>query len=192
MADSPFIPIKVENMMNIYVQSTSSGNNAPQVPVNNSLQNNMINPYICSVTAEQAVRNLRMNGYFADIQKTIDEENYISPDELHEIPQSMCLTLIKSSQKIKTITKTVYTQNIFGYGGIDGEEHKKPVAKNKFSSVLFAEFIVSEASTVYVENGYTHDKQIYLKCVSMRGCFDILIPLNDFNNYKIKKHIDSR
>lgn len=39
MADSPLIPIRVENMMNIYVQNTSSGNNAPQTSADNSLQN---------------------------------------------------------------------------------------------------------------------------------------------------------
>lgn len=120
----------------------------------------MINQYNCPVTAEQAVRELRRNGYFADIQKTVDEENYVSADEFQEIPRLMCLSIVKSSQKIKTTTKTVYTQDMFGNSVINGSEHKKPDVKNQFSSVRFSEFIVSEASVVYVENGYTFDKRI--------------------------------
>ncbi|MDE5583583.1 MAG: DUF87 domain-containing protein [Ruminococcus sp.] len=197
MADSPFIPImstKIDNMnmmnMNVYVQNETSVNNPPQIPANNSLQNNVIDSYVLPVTAEQAVENLQKNGYFADIQTTVDEENYVSPDELQEVPRLMCLFLVKSRQRIKNITKTVYKQDMFGESDIDGTEKKIPAVKNQFLSIPFAEFIVSEAATVCVENGHTYDKQIYLKCVSIHGHFDVMIPLNDFDKYKIKKHID--
>lgn len=53
----------------------SSSNNAPLALVNNSLQGTMINPYNCSVTAEQTVRELQMNEYFADIQTTFYWQN---------------------------------------------------------------------------------------------------------------------
>lgn len=157
MADSPFIPIKIDNM-NIYFQSELSGNSSPQTSADNSLQSTVVNQYNRPVTAEQTVRELQRNGYFADIQTTVDEENYISPDELQETPRLMYLSLVKSSQKIKTTTKTIYTQDMFGRGGIGGMEQKTPAVKNQFSAICFAEFIVSEASTVYVENGYTYDK----------------------------------
>ena len=198
MADSPFIPIitKIDSMnmmnMNIYVQSGSSGDNPPQIPANNNLQSNVINSYVRPVTAEQAVRELQRNGYFADIRTTVDEENYVSADELHETPRLMCLFLAKGRQKTKTITKTVYSYDIYGCEVTNGTYQEVPAVKNQFSSIPFAEFIVSEASTVYVENGHTYDKRIYLKCVSTHGRFDVLIPLNDFDRHQIKKHIDAR
>ncbi len=191
MADSPFIPIiptKIESM-NINVQSDPSGDNPPQTSANNNLQGT--NQYNRPVTAEQAVRELQGKGYLADIQKTVDEEVYIPEDELMENPRLMRLSLVKSRKNIKTTTKTVYAQDVYGNVGIYGSEQKKPVVKNKFSAVHFAEFIVSEASKVYSDNKYDRQIYIYLKCVSIYGRFDVLIPLNDFYNYQIKKHIDS-
>jgi len=188
MADSPIILIKVDNMT--CVQYEQSGDNSKQKLINNSPQGTAVNNY--PVTAEQAVRDLQMKGYFAEIQKTVDEENYVSADELQETPRLMYLSLVKSKQKIKGTTKTVYSQDIYGYSRINGIEHKKPDVKNTFSSIRFAEFIVSEASIIYVENGYTFDKRIYLKCTSVYERFDVLIPLSDFNKYRIKKYIDSR
>ncbi len=113
MADSPFIPIitKIDSMnmmnMNIYVQSGSSGDNPPQIPANNNLQSNVINSYVRPVTAEQAVRELQRNGYFADIRTTVDEENYVSADELHETPR-----FFKSDFLILTWIVYSFTKNI--------------------------------------------------------------------------------
>ncbi|MCM1507956.1 MAG: DUF87 domain-containing protein [Ruminococcus flavefaciens] len=188
MADSPFVLIKIDNML--YVQQEHQGHNQQQTLMNNSQQNIAVSNY--PLTAEQAVKNLQMNGYFADIQKTVDEENFVFSDELVESPQQMYLSLAKSGLKLKNITKTVYLHDRYGNEFIHGSEQTKPVAKNKFESIRFAEFIVSEASIIYVENGYTFDKRIYLKCVSIYGKFNVLITLEDFNKYRIKKYIDSR
>lgn len=186
MSDSPIIVIKVDSMT--CVQKPDC--NSRQKLMNNSPQNAAVNNY--PITAEQAVRELQRNGYFADIQKTVDEENFVSPDELMESPQQMYLSLVKSGRRFKTTTKTVYSRDIYGNKVINGSDHMSPDVKNKFTSIRFAEFIVSEASIIYVENGYTFDKRIYLKCASIYGRFDIVIPLGDFNKYRIKKYIDSR
>lgn len=186
MADSPIIVIKVDNMT--CVQRADC--NSQQKSMNSGPQNTAVNNY--PVTAEQAVRELQRNVYFADIQKTVDEENFVSPDELMESPQQMYLSLVKSRQRFKTITKTVYSSNMYGNKVINGSNHMSPAVKNKFTSIRFADFIVSEASIIYVENGYTFDKRIYLKCVSIYGHFDVVIPLDDFNRYRIKKYIDLR
>lgn len=186
MADSPIIVIKVDNMTCVQRADCNSENKS----INSSPQNAAVNNY--PVTAEQAVRELQRNGYFADIQKTVDEENFVFSDELVESPQQMYLSLAKSGLKLKNITKTVYSHDIYGNEFIHGSEQMKPVAKNKFKSIRFAEFIVSEASIIYVENGYTFDKRIYLKCASIYGKFNVLIPLEDFNKCRIKKYIDSR
>lgn len=186
MSDSPIIVIKVDNMTCVQRADCNSENKS----INSSPQNAAVNNY--PVTAEQAVRELQRNGYFADIQKTVDEEDFVSPDELMESPQQMYLSLVKSRQRFKTITKTVYSSNMYGNKVINGNDHISPAVKNKFTSIRFADFIVSEASIIYVENGYTFDKRIYLKCVSIYGHFDVVIPLDDFNRYRIKKYIDLR
>lgn len=185
MSDSPIIVIKVDSMT--CVQKPDC--NSRQKSMNNSPQNAAVNNY--PITAEQAVRELQRNGYFADIQKTVDEENFVSPDELMESPQQMYLSLVKSGRRFKTTTKTVYSRDIYGNKVINGSDHMSPAVKNKFTSIRFAEFIVSEASIIYVENGHTFDKRIYLKCASIYGRFDVVIPLGDFNKYRIKKYIDS-
>lgn len=143
------------------------------------------------ISAEMIRDNYRRQGYWSDIQRDIDEHEISSDEELVEDPSGLCLFLNKTSYKERNTRKNVLVRNPFGYAENLATEHLPPTCKRKFTSIPFARFVIKRAMIVHGDNGYTFISHILIECFCAGGGFSVLLPVSDFNDYKIMKHIES-
>ena len=159
------------------ITTTSPSNNAPVI-----------------VSLKDMAADLRKKGIYADVKTDITKQTNSFEDELMESPMQKCIYIQK--HKIDTVaeTDTVYYNQYNPYTNTTNfatyfSEMKCPKNKTHLSNKLFAFFIITEATKVF----YFNKKEgfdVWLKCDSMNGRFEVLIPADDFENKKISRHIE--
>ena len=176
---------------------------------NNNIQNNVSSydrqmtasitqyPMQMQMTVQQEANNLRQYGYFADVLTKSDEKKSVYEDELVEsIDQKMIYILKHSEKAIQRVDLLRVKTNNSKYQSqlrIVRSAQKAPKVKNNNLQKPFAYFLITEAIKVYCvtnKNLKPEKYDILLKCDSMNGRFEVLIPYDDFINKKISKCIE--